>query len=256
MATSAKNQKNQLIVLLVLVVVFICFLAYQFRGAVKLPTKARVVQLQKKLKDAQENLAIAQQEKEAFEQEIGELRTLSEPFWDPSNQRAIEQEVQLRFEGIARDAKLTWKNVKAQRTKSNLRNNIQEVEVRMDIDSLTMQDLGIFFEKIEEFMNRTHRRFYMSNFRLSTAPVRVARMPGQPGGPGMPGAPGMPGGPGGPGGMPPGAPNNSASSTGAASRTLKLQMTAKAYALSPEASEFILSNGTASMPTTKGATTK
>ncbi|MBR5078958.1 MAG: hypothetical protein IKX30_09445 [Victivallales bacterium] len=189
MATSAKNQKNQLIVLLVLVAVFICFLAYQFRGAVKLPTKARVVQLQKKLKDAQENLAIAQQEKEAFEQEIGELRTLSEPFWDPSNQRAIEQEVQLRFEGIARDAKLTWKNVKAQRTKSNLRNNIQEVEVRMDIDSLTMQDLGIFFEKIEEFMNRTHRRFYMSNFRLSTAPVRVARMPGQPGGPGMPGAP-------------------------------------------------------------------
>ena len=187
-----------------------------------------------------------------FEQEIAELRTLSEPFWDPSNQRAIEQEVQLRFEGIARDAKLTWKNVKAQRTKSNLRNNIQEVEVRMDIDSLTMQDLGVFFEKIEEFMNRTHRRFYWSNFRPSTAPVRIARMPGQPGGPGMP----PPGGPGGPGGMPPGAPNNSASPSGAASRTLKLQMTAKAYALSPEASEFILSNGTASMPTTKGATTK
>ena len=252
MATSAKNQKNQLIVLLVLVAVFICFLAYQFRGAIKLPTKARVVQLQKKLKDAQENLAIAQQEKEAFEQEIAELRTLSEPFWDPSNQRAIEQEVQLRFEGIARDAKLTWKNVKAQRTKSNLRNNIQEVEVRMDIDSLTMQDLGIFFEKIEEFMNRTHRRFYWSNFRLSTAPVRVARMPGQPGGPGMP----PPGGPGGPGGMPPGSPNNPGAPSGAASRTLKLQMTAKAYALSPEASEFILSNGTASMPTTKGATTK
>ena len=252
MATSAKNQKNQLIVLLVLVAVFIFFLAYQFRGSIKLPTKARVVQLQKKLKDAQENLAIAQQDKEAFEQEIAELRTISEPFWDPSNQRAIEQEVQLRFEGIARDAKLTWKNVKAQRTKSNLRNNIQEVEVRMDIDSLTMQDLGVFFEKIEEFMNRTHRRFYWSNFRLSTAPVRVARMPGQPGGPGMP----PPGGPGGPGGMPPGAPNNPASPSGAASRTLKLQMTAKAYALSPEASEFILSNGTASMPTTKGATTK
>ena len=51
MATTAKNQKNQLIVLIVLVVVFVCFLAYQFRGAVKLPTKSRVVQLQKKLKD-------------------------------------------------------------------------------------------------------------------------------------------------------------------------------------------------------------
>ena len=239
MATSAKNQKNQLIVLLVLVVVFICFLAYQFRGSIKLPTKARVVQLQKKLKDAQENLAIAQQDKEAFEQEIAELRTLSEPFWDPSNQRAIEQEVQLRFEGIARDAKLTWKNVKAQRTKSNLRNNIQEVEVRMDIDSLTMQDLGVFFEKLEDFMNRTHRRFYWSNFRLSTAPVRIARMPGQPGGPGMPPGPG-----------------GATTSTGASSRTLKLQLTAKAYALSPEASEFILSNGTTSMPTTKGATNK
>ncbi len=244
MATTAKNQKNQLVVLLVLVVVFICFLAYQFRGIVKLPTKSRVVQLQKKLKDAQENLAIAQQEKEAFEQEISELRTLSEPFWDPSNQRAIEQEVQLRFEGIARDAKLTWKNVKAQRTKSNLRNNIQEVEVRMDIDSLTMQDLGVFFEKIEEFMSRTHRRFYWSNFRLSTAPVRIARMPGPPGGPG------------GPGNMPPPGAAGPATSTGAASRTLKLQMTAKAYALSPEASEFILSNGMTSMPATKGATTK
>ena len=70
MATTAKNQKNQLIVLIALVVVFVCFLAYQFRGAIKLPTKARVVQLQKKLKDAQENLAIAEQEKEDFEQEI------------------------------------------------------------------------------------------------------------------------------------------------------------------------------------------
>jgi len=47
MATTAKNQKNQLIVLIVLVVVFVFFLAYQFRGSVKLPTKARVVQLQK-----------------------------------------------------------------------------------------------------------------------------------------------------------------------------------------------------------------
>ena len=251
MATTAKNQKNQLIVLLVLVAIFICFLAYQFRGAVKLPTKSRVVQLQKKLKEAQETLAIAEQDKEAFEQEIANLRTLAEPFWDATNQRAIEQEVQLRFEGIARDAKLTWKNVKAQKNKSNMRNNIQEVEVRMDIDSLTMQDLGIFFEKLEEFMNRTHRRFYWSNFRLSTAPVRVARMPGQPGGPGMPPGPGGPGGP----GMPPG-PGGSATPTGAASRTLKLQMTAKAYALSPEASEFILSNGTASMPATKGANTK
>ena len=228
MATTAKNQKNQLIVLIVLVVVFVFFLAYQFRGSVKLPTKARVVQLQKKLKDAQENLAIAEQEKEAF-----------------------EQDVQLRFEGIARDAKLTWKNVRAQKNKSNLRNNIQEIEVRMEFDSLTMQDLGIFFEKLEEFMNRTHRRFYWSNFRLSTAPVRVARMPGQPGGPGMPPGPGGPSGP----GMPPGA-GGATTSTGAASRTLKLQLTAKAYALSPEASEFILSNGTAAMPVTKGATTK
>lgn len=251
MATTAKNQKNQLIVLIALVVVFVCFLAYQFRGAVKLPTKSRVVQLQKKLKDAQENLAIAELEKEAFEQEIAELRNLSEPFWDSTNQRAIEQEVQLRFEGIARDAKLTWKNVRAQKNKSNLRNNIQEIEVRMEFDSLTMQDLGIFFEKLEEFMNRTHRRFYWSNFRLSTAPVRVARMPGQPGGPGMPPGPGGPGGP----GMPPG-PGGATTSTGAASRTLKLQLTAKAYALSPEASEFILSNGTAAMPVTKGATTK
>ena len=121
----------------------------------------------------------------------------------------------------------------------------------MDFDSLTMQDLGVFFEKLEEFMNRTHRRFYWSNFRLSTAPVRVARMPGQPGGPGMPPGPGGPGGP----GMPPGA-GGAGTPTGAASRTLKLQLTAKAYALSPEASEFILSNGTTSMPTTKGATNK
>lgn len=246
MATPAKNQKNQLVVLIVLIIMLVCFVAYQFRGSIKLPTKSRVVQLQKRLKDAQETLAIAEQEKESFEQEIAELRSMSEPFWDATNQRAIEQEVQLRFESIVRDAKLTWKNVKAQKSKSNMRPNLQEVEIRMDFDSLTMQDLGVFFEKLEDFKNRTHRNFYWSNFRLSTSPVRVARMPGQPGGPG---------GPGGPGNMPPGGPGSNGPS-GASSRVLKLSLTAKAYALTPEASEFILSNGTAAMPTTKGAPSK
>ncbi|MBP5671613.1 MAG: hypothetical protein J6X49_04420 [Victivallales bacterium] len=247
MAATVKNQKKQLTILIVLVIMLVCFTAYQFRGIIKLPTKARVTQLQKKLKEDRETLMIKEREKKAFEEEIATLRTISEPFWEPSNQRSIEQEIQSRFEGIVRDAKLVSKNVKTQKIKSNIRNNVQEIEVRMDFDSLTMQDLAIFFEKLDDFMNRSHKRFYWSSFRLSTTPVRVARMPGQPP---MPGRPGMPPGMGGP-------QSPEASQTGAASRTLKLSLAAKAYALTAEASEFILSNGTTSMPTTtKGAATK
>ena len=246
MATTVKNQKKQITILIVLVIMLVCFVAYQFRGAIKLPTQARVAQLQKKLKDDRETLMFKEQEKEAFEQEIAELRAISEPFWEATDQRGIEQEVQHRFEGIVRDARMVSKNVKTQKIKSNLRTNVQEVEVRMSFDSLTMQDLAVLFEKMEDFMNRSHRRFYWSNFRLSTTPVRVARMPGQP----MQGRPGMPPGMGGP------QPPDASSQTGAASRTLKLELAVKAYALTSEASEFILSNGTASMPATKGAAVK
>ena len=248
MAATVKNQKKQLIVLIVLTIMLVCFAAYQFRGVINLPTKARVAQLQKKLKEDRETLMIKEQEKEAFEQEIAELRAIAEPFWESTNQRGIEQEVQNRFENIVRDAKMVAKNVKTQKNKSNTRNNVQEVEVRMDFDSLTMMDLVMLFEKMDDFMNRSHRRFYWSNFRLSTTPVRTARMPGMPG---MPGRPGMPPGMGGPGPQP-----DAGQQSGAASRTLKLSLAAKAYALSPEASDFILSNGKTSMPVTKGAATK
>lgn len=222
MPSNSAKQKKQLIFLVVLTAILAAFVAYQFKDKINLPTKARMQNLAKKLEEEKINLQIAEQDKAEFDRQLEELRELAEPFWDASNQRAIEQEVRLRFETLVREAKITWKSISTQRSKSNLRNSIQEIEVKMEFDSITMQDLAMLFEKLDDFTRRNKRQFHWSNFRLSTTPVRQIRAPGQPV-----------------------QPQTQA-------RTLKLVATAKAYALTPEASDIIFATG-ASNTTAKGA---
>jgi hypothetical protein len=139
-------------VLLGLMIVIGLLVIRQHAGIVKmLPTMSRIDAETANLESMATDLQVMQKQNREWNAEFAALQDLAQPFWVFGTQRAlIEQEVTKEFGKILRTAQVVPQKVESQRNKLPSFNHVVEVEIRLDLRGVSMQEVSRLFQEVEK----------------------------------------------------------------------------------------------------------
>jgi hypothetical protein len=124
----------------------------QHAGVVKsLPTMGRIEEETRALESMVTDLQVMQKQNREWNAEFAALQEQAQPFWVFGTQRAmIEQEVTKEFGKILRAAQVVPQKVESQRNKLPNFNHVVEVEIRLDLRGVSMQEVSRLFQEVEK----------------------------------------------------------------------------------------------------------
>ncbi len=151
MSTTARRPRRQMILVILMVVIGLLVLR-QYAGQVKmLPTMGRINEETRNLESMATDLQVMQKQNQEWNAEFAALQELAQPFWVFGAQRAIiEQEVTKEFGKILRAAQVVPQKVESQRNKLPSFNHVVEVEIRLDLRGVSMQEVSRLFQEVEK----------------------------------------------------------------------------------------------------------
>ncbi len=149
--TDLQKNKMKRIVLVTLLVIVSLLVLRQYMPMVELPTDSRIEDEMARLKSLRGDLAVTQKMNSDWQKEVAELRGKSGLFWVRKRPTLpVEQEVLEEFNNIARLASVNIQSREARLVKNNNANYIQEVELRMDMRSVSMREVTRLMKELDE----------------------------------------------------------------------------------------------------------
>ena len=148
--TEQQKNKAKKVFLAVLLVVFALLLVRQYLPMIELPTDSHIEEELGRLKSLRGDLAVMKKMNSDWQKEVSELRGKSGQFWIRSRTTLpVEQEVLEEFNNIARMASVNIQSKEARLIKTNNVNYIQEVELRMEMRSVSMREVTRLLREVE-----------------------------------------------------------------------------------------------------------
>ena len=162
MAASNNNVRRYLL-LAVLALVMIIFLR-QYISMIEIPTDGRIKQEEARLQSRMNDLAVQMKMNEDWGKELMQLRDKASAFWVRVQPGIpVEQEVLDEFNNITRVASVNINQREAKPKKNPKTGFIQEVEVRIELRSVSMRE----FSRLLREISRNRRKFYWSTCMIS-----------------------------------------------------------------------------------------
>lgn len=151
-------------VLVGLMVIIGLLVVRQYAGKLQaLPTMNRIGEETKMLHSLDTDLQVMKKQNQEWNSEFADLQELAQPFWVFGAQRGlIEQEVTKEFQKILRAAQVVPQKVESQRNKLLSFNHIVEVEIRLDLRGVSMQEVSRLLLEVE----RSRRKLIWSYCRI------------------------------------------------------------------------------------------
>ncbi|MBO7741536.1 MAG: hypothetical protein J6S21_03190 [Victivallales bacterium] len=150
-----KKLTSRQIILVVLMVVMLILVLRQYLPAVELPTQGRLESKLKELKSRQLDLQVARKNYQERLAQNQELLKLAEPYWHHTSTARLDQEVNSEFTRITRLAQLSGvagsQKVDAGREKQG--SNLHEVKLSVEFKGVSMKDLSLLFNQLENSRN-------------------------------------------------------------------------------------------------------
>lgn len=162
MASMTKINTKQLFLGGMLVVLAILLLR-QYLPMIQLPTNGRIQEETQRLQSRMDDLAVQKKMNSDWELELDRLRKKAAIFWvRTKTSMPVEQEVLEEFNNVARLASVNIQSKEPRLVKVPNSNFVQEVEIRLDMRSVSMKEFTRLLREIE----RNRRKFYWASCKI------------------------------------------------------------------------------------------
>lgn len=151
MANLPKIPRRQLILLLLMLGIGFFFVRRYVDFT--FPTSNRIEEKLQTLNSLRKDLQLSQKMSEERLDELSDLQGLAAPYWFSTGQRAmVDQEITKEFGKILRQAQLPSNHkVDVQRNKLPGANHIQEVQIKLDLRGISMQEVSRLFNEVHKY---------------------------------------------------------------------------------------------------------
>ena len=151
MSLLAKINRRQLVLLLLML--FIGFFFVRRFISFSLPTSALLEERVQELQSLRSDLLVARKQSSERQEELQALRSLAEPYWFASGQRAlVDQEINKEFGKLLRQAQLpATQKIDLQRNKLPGLSHIQEVQIRLELRGVSMREVSRLLQEVHGY---------------------------------------------------------------------------------------------------------